>query len=175
MTEKKTGSVANSFHGLEIFRKRLGTLVRQPVFIFITVWGHAAIITGTIAFYYFEKDANPKIHTILDTFYWSVSTVTTVGYGDAAPVTTGGKIVGMAMMVLGSLFLWSYTALFAGGLVAPEIRMVEEEVGLLGAGVKEVEKQVLLDERTARSLLREVRELNQAILRKRQEDENRRV
>lgn len=125
--------------GLGIFGRRLKTIARQPIFIFITIWGHAAIAAGTLAFYYFEKGVNPKIHSLLDTFYWAVATVTTVGYGDAAPVSVGGKIVGIGMMILGSLFLWSYTALFAGGLVAPEIRMVEDEVRELQKEVHEVE------------------------------------
>ncbi len=53
------------------------------------------------------------------------------------------------MMIAGSLFLWSYTALFAGALVAPELRDLEQEVKELG----KLETQVKLDENTIRQLI----------------------
>ena len=34
-------------------------------------------------------------------FWWSVTTVTTVGYGDVVPVSTGGRLVGAALMLTG--------------------------------------------------------------------------
>jgi voltage-gated potassium channel Kch len=33
--------------------------------------------------------------------WWSVTTLTTVGYGDIVPVTTGGRLVGAALMLTG--------------------------------------------------------------------------
>lgn len=153
---------------MRVFRRRLSMIVRQPIFIFITIWGHLAIAAGTLGLYYFEKDANPKIATLLDTFYWSIATVTTVGYGDAVPLTLGGKIVGILLMLLGSIFLWSYTALFAGGLVAPEIHLIEEEVKDLEANVEQVEKKISIDEESLHRLLNEVKFLNEE-LRKRLE------
>lgn len=88
---------------------------------------------GAGASYYFEQAVNLKLHHPLDTLFWSIATVTTVGYGDASPITTAGKVVGIFMMILGSLFLCSYTALFAGALVTPELLAVETEVNELKA------------------------------------------
>lgn len=46
-----------------------------------------------------EKDAtNGNIKTIYDGFWYSIVTLTTVGYGDYFPVTAGGKILGLAVI-----------------------------------------------------------------------------
>ena len=135
-----------------VVRRRLAALFRQPIFWFITIWGHLAIALGTLGFYYFEHASNPRIHGILDTLFWAVSTVTTVGDGDFAPVTPGGKIIGIFMMILGSLFLVSYTALFAGAIVSPELKQVEDEVAELEKNVGLVKREIQLDEKALRTL-----------------------
>ena len=60
-----------------------------------------------------EQADTANIKTAEDAIWWSVSTFTTVGYGDKYPVTTEGRIIGMILMVAG-------VGLFGGlsGLVA---------------------------------------------------------
>lgn len=52
--------------------------------------------------YYFER-ANPEsnIKSILDGMWWAIVSITTVGYGDRYPVTTGGKMIAVFLMFLG--------------------------------------------------------------------------
>ncbi|MCK5213276.1 MAG: two pore domain potassium channel family protein, partial [Dehalococcoidia bacterium] len=45
-------------------------------------------------------EASP-IKTVSDALWWSLATVTTVGYGDIVPATTVGRIIGMFLMVVG--------------------------------------------------------------------------
>jgi voltage-gated potassium channel len=40
-------------------------------------------------------------HSIGLAWWWAVTTVTTVGYGDVVPVSTGGRFVGGALMLAG--------------------------------------------------------------------------
>lgn len=50
-----------------------------------------------------EPDANIK--TAGDAIWWSVSTITTVGYGDKIPITAEGRTLAMVLMIAGvSLF-----------------------------------------------------------------------
>ena len=46
-------------------------------------------------------------HPLLDGFWWTVVTPTTVGYGDLSPVTMGGRIAGVVLM-LGSIGVVSF-------------------------------------------------------------------
>jgi len=144
-------------------------LLRQPIFWFITIFGHTAILLGTLTFYYFEFGNNPKVHSLFDTFYWAISTVTTVGYRDVTPQTFEGKVIGIVMMIAGSIFLWSYTALFAGGLVAPELHMLEREVKGLEADVEKVGAHLRVDQKTVDHLVQEISHLREEVRSMREE------
>ena len=50
--------------------------------------------------------------------WWSVQTVTTVGYGDAVPTTASGRLVAALVMLLGLAFLAVITAAITSSFVA---------------------------------------------------------
>ena len=112
--------------GLGHFVKRIGLLVRQPAFLFLTVVGNSLIVLAAVGLYYFEHGVNPKISTWLDTIWWAVATVTTVGYGDISPITHQGKIIGIFMMIIGTAFFWCYTAMFAGAIMSTESEEIDK-------------------------------------------------
>ena len=51
-----------------------------------------------------------NIHSIGDGLWWSIQTVTTVGYGDIVPKTTAGRLVGVVVMITGIAFMTVTTA-----------------------------------------------------------------
>jgi len=59
------------------------------------------LIFGSIAFSYFEKKG------IWDAIYWVIVTITTVGYGDFYPETTGGRII-FVLVALGGIGTIAY-------------------------------------------------------------------
>ncbi len=75
------------------------------------------ILVGTIVEYNIEsKVPNTQIKTYLDSLWWCVSTVTTVGYGDIVPISNLGRIVAIFYMFFGismvSLMLFVITNTF---------------------------------------------------------------
>ena len=61
--------------------------------------------------YIVEKDIQPdKFGSIPQSMWWSIVTLTTVGYGDVYPVTSMGKFFGSIIIILGIIpsFLWAY-------------------------------------------------------------------
>ena len=76
----------------------------------------AAIILGTLMFS-FESEVNPAFKNILSGIYWAVVTITTVGYGDVAPVTVGGRFLAVLVMLLGYSIIAVPTGIVAGEVV----------------------------------------------------------
>ena len=55
-----------------------------------------------VGIYYFENEAQPEVFSsVFHSLWWSVCTLTTVGYGDVYPVTTGGKIFTFVVLATG--------------------------------------------------------------------------
>jgi voltage-gated potassium channel len=79
------------------------------------------VLNGAVIVYLFERHApDSNIHTLGESVWWSLVTVTTVGYGDFYPVTTVGRITAGFIMVTGLLTLAVVTAQVASSFVAQE-------------------------------------------------------
>jgi voltage-gated potassium channel Kch len=63
---------------------------------------------------------NANILTASDALWWSYVTVTTVGYGDRFPVTTSGRLVGVAMLTIGVGLFGVLTGFLANAFLAPK-------------------------------------------------------
>jgi voltage-gated potassium channel len=60
------------------------------------------IVIGSFVIFSVESNhTDSQINTMLDAVWWTVATVTTVGYGDIVPVTEIGKIVAIFYMFFG--------------------------------------------------------------------------
>ena len=62
-------------------------------------------------------------------FWWSAVTMTTVGYGDKAPVTAVGRIVGLIWMFTAIIIISSFTAAIASSLTLSQFSHAVEEPG----------------------------------------------
>ena len=57
---------------------------------------------SAVGIYHFEHAAQPdSFKSIFDCLWWSVATLTTVGYGDVYPITNGGRIFTFVILMLG--------------------------------------------------------------------------
>lgn len=84
---------------------------------------YVAIIVITILLFssygilLFERRVNPDIKTVGDAFWWSVVTVTTVGYGDKVPITPMGRAIGVMLMFTGIGLIGTFSGFMASYLV----------------------------------------------------------
>jgi voltage-gated potassium channel len=58
------------------------------------------VLIGALMFA-LESSLNPAFRSIPVGIYWAIVTVTTVGYGDVAPVTPLGRLVASTTMLIG--------------------------------------------------------------------------
>jgi voltage-gated potassium channel len=60
------------------------------------------LLFSSAVIYFLEREAQPEVFgSIPSSAWWAISTLTTVGYGDAVPATPWGKVVGGIVMLLG--------------------------------------------------------------------------
>lgn len=99
-------------------RSAAGSLVGK-VSAYVAGTAVMALGLGALAVLDAEQDASgSNITTFGDALWWSATTVTTVGYGDLFPVTTTGRFVAVALMLVGIACIGAITAGVAAWLVA---------------------------------------------------------
>ena len=96
--------------------------------------GLVLILAGA-AVWIFERKKNPDFHEdpikgLGHGFWWSAVTMTTVGYGDKAPKTLGGRVVGLIWMFTSIIIISGFTAAiasaFAIGSTQPKLENVDD-------------------------------------------------
>jgi voltage-gated potassium channel len=77
------------------------------------------VLNGAAIVYLYERHApGSDIHTLGESVWWALVTVTTVGYGDYTPVTVPGRITACLIMGIGLVTLAVITAQVASSFVA---------------------------------------------------------
>lgn len=83
---------------------RLAPLARRTFTLvglrYAAVLALVTVLAGGTAFAAVEKEP-----TAWDGIWWAITTMTTVGYGDLSPETDAGRLIGIAVMVIGIGFL----------------------------------------------------------------------
>ena len=116
-----------------------GGLVGRAVIVVIPV----IIAAGSAGVWLVEKDSNGAIDHYGDAAWWAITTVTTVGYGDIAPVTTEGRLIAAVLMVTGIAAFGVVTANVAAGLTRqrqPE-EGINDRLDELQAAINELKKR----------------------------------
>ena len=70
------------------------------------------IFTGSTALYLFENpNHGGKVNNLFEAMYLSIVTLATVGYGDISPHTVNGRLVAIALMFSGLIFIAFFTSI----------------------------------------------------------------
>jgi voltage-gated potassium channel len=82
------------------------------------------IVIASCLVYFAEHSIQPdKFTSIPDTIYWSVVTLTTVGYGDMVPVTVAGKIFTVIISLMGVALLALPAGIITSGFLEESRKM----------------------------------------------------
>ena len=85
---------------LKRFRKAF-TIVKEEIMLFLIITIVLIFITSA-GIYYFENEAQPEVFkSVFHSAWWSIVTLTTVGYGDVYPITLGGRIFTFFVLMIG--------------------------------------------------------------------------
>ena len=126
------------------------------------------LIICIISFGYVFYLAEPQIKTIEDGIWWALVTITTVGYGDIAPLTTLGRLVAGTLMFVGLGLIATVTAIVSAKFIAnyvdhhtnddvlEKLEELEEEI----QKIEEIESNVV---GKLKELEEEIDELNKKI------------
>lgn len=76
-------------------------IIKPQLILFFIVSG-IFIFSSAAGIFYFEKEAQPKqFASIFHSLWWAIVTLTTVGYGDVYPITTGGRVFTFFILLIG--------------------------------------------------------------------------
>ena len=76
-------------------------IIKEELMLFMVVIIILLFIVSA-GIYFFENEAQPEVFkSIFHSAWWSIVTLTTVGYGDVYPITVGGKIFTFFVLIIG--------------------------------------------------------------------------
>ena len=93
-------------------------LITVVVTIFLGAW---------LVLLFEERAKGANIHDYPDALWWAIVTVTTVGYGDRYPMTEGGRVVAVVLMLVGIGLIGVLTATVASVFIKEHTDANREE------------------------------------------------
>ena len=96
----------------------------------LSVFFIVAVIVAGVVLFWIERRRNEAFKTVEDGLWWGIVTLTTTGYGDKYPISTGGRLFASVAMVTGMVVVGIITAKIATVMVE---RRIKEARGLSDA------------------------------------------
>ncbi|KJL29062.1 pH-gated potassium channel KcsA [Microbacterium azadirachtae] len=121
---------------LTVLQRTAGRAVRGQIVIYVTSATLLLVYVASLAVLDAERAGGGSISTFGDAIWWAFATITTVGYGDLAPITLQGRIIAVGLMLSGIALLGVVTATFASWIVE---QLSEENTSRQAATVAHVD------------------------------------
>jgi voltage-gated potassium channel len=96
---------------------------RARIFVFISFILILCTVLGTIM--YLIEDDSSGFTSIPESVYWAIVTLTTVGYGDIAPITPFGQFIASLVMILGYAIIVIPTGIITSEIVKDSMKSVQ--------------------------------------------------
>lgn len=102
-----------------IRRLHVAVQIAKEEIVLFGVMATIALFLSAVGIYYFERNAQPEAFaSIFHSLWWAVITLTTVGYGDVVPITVGGRVFTLFVLVVGLGIVAAPAGLIASALSA---------------------------------------------------------
>lgn len=142
---------------ISVLNRQLRDDVRGRVAVYVAATVALVGFVAALAVLEAERDVpGASITSFGDAVWWTITTISTVGYGDRYPVTFEGRVVAGALMVTGIALLGVVTASIASWFVE-NLRRMEEEVA---EEIEDVAEDVERTEVTLAAVLTELRTIS---------------
>jgi voltage-gated potassium channel len=123
---------------IEVLQKAIGDAFRGRIVVYTASGVVLLIYTASLAVFDKERYLHgATINSFGKALWWSITTVTTVGYGDVYPVTNTGRVIAVLLMIGGISLVGVVTAALASWIIE---RVTEEESVMQAATVAHVEQ-----------------------------------
>ena len=96
--------------------------IREDLIVFVAL-SSIVLFLAAVGIYHFERSAQPDVFgSIPQSIWWAIVTLTTVGYGDAAPITLGGRVFTSFILLIGLGIVAIPAGLITAALLNPSDR-----------------------------------------------------
>jgi voltage-gated potassium channel len=76
-------------------------LAKEEIILFMILTS-IVLYLAAVGIYHFEHEAQPEqFKSVFHSIWWAITTLTTVGYGDVYPITTGGRMFTFLVLFAG--------------------------------------------------------------------------
>jgi voltage-gated potassium channel len=105
----------------ETWRRLWGVLVAEDIPRLVGYFLGIMLAAGPVV-YLLERGRNPHFRSVEDGLWWSLVTLTTIGYGDIYPITRAGRLLASGVVLVGIGLVGLVTGKIASALVARRIK-----------------------------------------------------
>lgn len=103
---------------LNALHRTTGMALRGKIIMYVVACAVLLVLVGSLAVLDAERHApGATIRTWPEALWWTFVTITTVGYGDYAPVTATGRVIAFALMLAGIGIIGVVTGTFGSWIV----------------------------------------------------------
>ncbi|GAA1558068.1 voltage-gated potassium channel [Brevibacterium sandarakinum] len=127
---------------LHILNRTVGTAVRGRILIYTASASALLVYAAALAVLDAERGTDSAINSFPDAIWWAFVTVTTVGYGDMAPVSGFGRVLAVFLMLGGIALLGVVTGTLASWIVETVSTDAEQNQSATVAHIHALEETV---------------------------------
>ena len=144
--------VLRVIRGIKVARVLLSLFVRYRTRNAVLAGGLlviCAVFMASVAILQVENDPRSMIKTAEDAVWWTLCTISTVGYGDLYPVTRAGRVVASLLLVLGVGIFGALAGILAGWFTgdmsssdANDVQKLADEVARLRQSLERLQNTI---------------------------------